>query len=32
MGGRTGHIVSGLPVLGQAEITELARNPDLDRV
>jgi hypothetical protein len=32
MGGRTGQIVAGLPILGQAEITALARNPDLGKV
>jgi hypothetical protein len=32
IGGRTGHIVAGLPILDQAEITELARSPDLNKV
>lgn len=32
MGGRTGQFVYGLPILGQAEITQLASNPDLSKV
>lgn len=32
MGGRTGHFVHGLPILGQAEIVELANRPELDKV
>jgi hypothetical protein len=32
MGGRTGHTVHGLPILSEAEITQLASNPDLHKV
>ena len=32
LGGRTGHSIYGLPILGHAEIIELARNPDLHKV
>jgi hypothetical protein len=32
MGGRTGHTVYGLPILGEAEIVQLASNPDLNKV
>ena len=32
MGGRTGHFVYGLPILSQAEISELANRPELDKV
>jgi len=32
MGGRTGNFVYGLPILGQAEISELANKPELDKV
>ncbi len=32
LGGRTGNFVYGLPILSPAEITELARRPELHKV